>query len=714
MGKAHVALMALLVWSQPALADEPGDGQIGVRYLLAPEGMVLTRVHPKMGAAAAGLKPGDRIVAIDGKPIEGGVRKVGAKVRGEVDSVVKLQVHGPLGGPVREVPVTRSLRVPRRPSMRMHKVMAHFQASLKTGSSPKAAVAATKALIEAEFLGKSTYEAIGTALNRGAKRHPRVARAALVVLARAAGDDAGIHQRLGEAYFILQDFELASFHLGRSAQLWGADIQGEGFKGEGFKGEGFKGNVDARFRSQEMWIKALWSSGAKDKAIAIVPTLARTRHMPALLAQLELPDPVQRSPIHAHLPPIKPFETTLIDGTKWRLEEQRGKAVLLAYWASWCSPCKREMPELVAMWEKRKDQPFSLLAVSVDKPADGAKAARAAKQWGMSFPVAHDPELGQRMRVSGLPAVRLLGPLGSDRYAAKGYSPRGVEALSRRVDAVLKEIKAGDNQGKGQVIGQIWTRGSASMNGFLAIPGTRSVAPRPGGVVVGVRGADPVLLTHGKAGLTGKTERDVSAGITGVSGRVAWLDGPVASTPGGWWVRKTALEGGWFSTLTSPLQDMVVSGPHVWVAMEDGLVALGSKGEQVARFEANIRSMSADASGGVWAVDGTTLYRYTVDGMVHSGPAQGSWSVAADGRWGGPRVIQVVQGRFGPEGAGRTIAVRQDGTVVGLDAEGVPALSLSLARPPMIAVQDVDGDARDELLVVIGGKGLATVKLELP
>ncbi len=704
MGKAHVALIALLALGQSAQAEGPGQGQIGVRYLLEPEGMVITRVHPRMGAAAAGLKPGDLIVAIDGAELDGVSTKVGARVRGEIGSQLKLTVRAPLGGPERNVVVTRGARVARSPSARMHRIMAQFQAALKTGRSPRLAVQATKDLIDADFLGTDPGKAIGSALNRSANRHPRVAGAALQVLEVVEDKSASLHQRMGEAYFFLHDSEAAARHLGRAVEMWQPDIQGAGFIG----------NVDARFKNKEMLAKAVWDAGDQTRARAMINDLARTQILSGLLASLELPNPAPRTPFYAQLPPIEPFETRLLDGTAWRLEEHRGRAVVVAFWASWCAPCKREMPELEAMWASRREQPLDLLAVSVDKPTALSKVKRAVAQWGMSFPVAHDPSLGERMQVGGLPAVRLVGPSGSDRYAAKGYSPHGVKALSERVDAILEEIAAGDHLGKGQVVGQLWTRGTASLSGFVGVPGARSVAARPGGAVVGVRGTEPVLLTAQSGVLTGRAEKDVTTRVAGLSGRVAWLSGVVASNPDGWWVRGQAEEDEWFLTLSSPLQDLAVSGPHIWVAMEDGLVVLGAGGSQVARFDASVRDLSADGVGGVWAVDGTTLYRYSIDGMVESSPAPGSWSVASNGRWGGPRVIQLVHGRFGPEGAGRTLAVRQEGTLVGLDAEGEPALSLSLGRPPVIAIQDVDGDGRDELLVVIRGQGVATMKLELP
>ena len=68
MGMAYVVLTVLFAAGLPAWAEEPQPGQIGVRYQLESEGMVLTQVNPGMGGAAAGLQGGDLVTAIVGAP----------------------------------------------------------------------------------------------------------------------------------------------------------------------------------------------------------------------------------------------------------------------------------------------------------------------------------------------------------------------------------------------------------------------------------------------------------------------------------------------------------------------------------------------------------------------------------------------------------------------------------------------------------------------
>ena len=61
------------------------------------------------------------------------------------------------------------------------------------------------------------------------------------------------------------------------------------------------------------------------------------------------------------------FSETMVDGSKMSLSDLQGKVVLLDFWASWCGPCRRENPAVVALYEKYKDKGFTIMSVSLDK-----------------------------------------------------------------------------------------------------------------------------------------------------------------------------------------------------------------------------------------------------------------------------------------------------------------------------------------------------------
>jgi thiol-disulfide isomerase/thioredoxin len=79
-----------------------------------------------------------------------------------------------------------------------------------------------------------------------------------------------------------------------------------------------------------------------------------------------------------------PLVLTAIDGTSIDLAKLRGTVVLVNFWATWCAPCRKEMPTLDAFYRRHRGQNFELVGISVDFPRDAAKMRKAAA--GVSYP----------------------------------------------------------------------------------------------------------------------------------------------------------------------------------------------------------------------------------------------------------------------------------------------------------------------------------------
>jgi cytochrome c biogenesis protein CcmG, thiol:disulfide interchange protein DsbE len=77
---------------------------------------------------------------------------------------------------------------------------------------------------------------------------------------------------------------------------------------------------------------------------------------------------------------------TELDGKAFDLAKLRGKVVLINYWATWCAPCKVEMPTLNAFFQRYRDQGLEIIGISVDFKGDIAKVPKAAK--ALAYPVA--------------------------------------------------------------------------------------------------------------------------------------------------------------------------------------------------------------------------------------------------------------------------------------------------------------------------------------
>jgi thiol-disulfide isomerase/thioredoxin len=83
--------------------------------------------------------------------------------------------------------------------------------------------------------------------------------------------------------------------------------------------------------------------------------------------------------------PAAPLTATLFDGSTFSLEQQKGHVVLVNYWASWCGPCKQELPVFARYYQAHHGEGFELLAINVDDP-DTLDAARTMAK-SFPFPV---------------------------------------------------------------------------------------------------------------------------------------------------------------------------------------------------------------------------------------------------------------------------------------------------------------------------------------
>jgi peroxiredoxin len=116
------------------------------------------------------------------------------------------------------------------------------------------------------------------------------------------------------------------------------------------------------------------------------------------------------------------FTLPLVEGKKFRLAAQRGKVVMINFWATWCPPCREEMPAMERLWQHHKDQGFVIVAVSLD--ADPAVVKPFVDRHTLTFPVALDPkmDLGNAYGVRALPSSFIVDTQGY--LAALALGPR--------------------------------------------------------------------------------------------------------------------------------------------------------------------------------------------------------------------------------------------------------------------------------------------------
>lgn len=125
-----------------------------------------------------------------------------------------------------------------------------------------------------------------------------------------------------------------------------------------------------------------------------------------------------------------------LEGNKVKLSDYQGQTVLLNNWATWCPPCRAEMPTLQAYYEDHRDQNFTIVAIESGEPPD--EVAEFVAQNGLTFPVLVDrPQLAiVTFRNNGLPNSYLIDPEGQVRLAWNGAISR--EMLEKYVTPLLE------------------------------------------------------------------------------------------------------------------------------------------------------------------------------------------------------------------------------------------------------------------------------------
>jgi peroxiredoxin len=130
--------------------------------------------------------------------------------------------------------------------------------------------------------------------------------------------------------------------------------------------------------------------------------LVRYEHMQATLDDPQFAAAMSKLEADDRLRDEADFSLRDLQGKAWTLKSLRGKVVLVNFWATWCPPCRKEMPDLDALYREFKDRGFVILAISDEEPA---KVAQFLKEKGYTYPILLDPgrKVNQQFRIEGIP-----------------------------------------------------------------------------------------------------------------------------------------------------------------------------------------------------------------------------------------------------------------------------------------------------------------------
>ena len=126
-------------------------------------------------------------------------------------------------------------------------------------------------------------------------------------------------------------------------------------------------------------------------------------------------------------------------GANLRLSEYRGDVVMVNFWATWCGPCRQEMPLLDELYSRYERVGFSLLGVNIDD--DSRKAMKMVSDLGISFPVLFDArkEVSKLYEVDAMPVTILIDREGTIRYVHHGYKPGYEDKYLDQIRSLLRE-----------------------------------------------------------------------------------------------------------------------------------------------------------------------------------------------------------------------------------------------------------------------------------
>jgi len=139
---------------------------------------------------------------------------------------------------------------------------------------------------------------------------------------------------------------------------------------------------------------------------------------------------------------VADFALPTLDGKKLKLSEQKGKVVLVSFWASWCGPCKQELPFLDTFATKYADKGLVVFAINTDAPKSQSDVRRIVKQKDLKLPVLLDAEGAVASKLNpqnAMPFTVYIDRAGRSAHTHEGFQPGDESDVERRLLALLAE-----------------------------------------------------------------------------------------------------------------------------------------------------------------------------------------------------------------------------------------------------------------------------------
>jgi len=176
------------------------------------------------------------------------------------------------------------------------------------------------------------------------------------------------------------------------------------------------------------------SEEAEETSVEATKAVAETATMPAHTATGVGTDPGQTPP---------EFVLPDLDGNDVTLADYKGKVVVLDLWATWCPPCRKEIPFLVSLYEQYKDQGLVVVGVGLDQ-GGASVIAPFVEDNQVTYPIlVGDQSISQSYKVSGIPMTLMIDRDGLVASKDVGFAPTMEGEMRARVEELLSRQATG-------------------------------------------------------------------------------------------------------------------------------------------------------------------------------------------------------------------------------------------------------------------------------
>ncbi|MEM9463398.1 MAG: redoxin family protein [Myxococcota bacterium] len=431
--------------------------------------------------------------------------------------------------------------------------------------------------------------------------------------------------------------------------------------------------------------------------------------------------------------PAQNFALEDLKGKTVKLEDYRGKVVLVTFWATWCGPCKKEMPELEKFQQANRDKGVEVLAINIDNFNSRSKIKPFIDKNNLNNikVLLEEPEQLTQYDYRGIPALYVIDREGKVAHARTGYDPQLKEKLQHEIQAIV-ESKEGDDGRDLLTIEQApagwgvrWKQPVNGNTGALAVAAAAKGKPGEVGLV-------------GREGLMRYSADGQSLGAKPLSGWARSLDvtdldgdGKREWIVGGWRDVKVLDHSGELYWEHSGDSQMTVAAhpdlngdgfQEILLQEGDRVVAMKAVPEPMwtsAPFK-GLEAVRVDPRGGLVVQADGELIELGARGEVRSRGAKAPEGRTLSGRVETPDgVIDLYEGQWDPtpqlehdiDGDGRddvVVAARQ-GLIV-YDHQGQPLVRVRSHDVGILAaVGDLDGKAGEEVVLFVEHYGLVVL-----